>query len=189
MQVVGVILSLLSITLIVAPVGAVALMYQDNLVELVIPPEIGSLIGGDDSGLFLNDVGSTDFGSLIIPEFVSADIDNDANTFTVVVDVTNNVNYTFSLNTFSTDVYSTQNNYHLVSVGLSNPPVTLTPGGTSRVVVVGTWTDEAEAYFTENYVGASSISIQLVNTTIDVNGISITLSDPIAIDVPLNLEA
>jgi len=189
MQEVVLILSLLSITLIVAPVGAVALMYQDNLVALVIPPEIGGLITGDDGDLFLNDIGSTDFSSLIIPEFVSADIDNDANTFTVVVDVTNNVNYTFQLNILSTDVYSTQDNYHLVSVALSNPPVTLTPGGTSRVVVTGTWTDEAEAYFIENYWGASSMSIQLANTTIDVNGIAITLSDPITIDVPLNLEA
>jgi len=33
------------------------------------------------------------------------------------------------------------------------------------------------------------MSIQLANTTIDVNGIAITLSDPITIDVPLNLEA
>lgn len=188
MQVVGVILTLLSITLVVAPVGAVALMYQDNLTELVIPPEIGSLITGGDGGLFLSDGGSTDFDSLIIPEFVSADIDSDANTFTVVVDVTNNVNYTFSLNTLSTDVYSTMDNYQLVSVELSNPPVTLTPGGTARVVVVGVWTDAAEAYFIENYVGQSSISIQLVNTTIDVNGIAITLPDPITIDVPLNLE-
>lgn len=191
MQVVGVLLTLLSITLIVAPVGAVVVIYQNNLQELVIPPQLESLItgdGGSGSSFFLNQDGSTDLGSLISPEFVSADIDNDANTFTVVVDVTNNINYTFTLNSLSADVYSTRDNYHLVSVELSNPPVTLTPGGTSRVVVVGSWTDEAETYFVQNYSGASSISVQLENLTIDVNGVVVTMSEPFTIDVPLTLE-
>jgi hypothetical protein len=136
-------------------------------------------------------VGSIEDGSIVTsfisPVFVSADIDNDANIFTVIVDVSNNVNYTFVLNTFSTDVTTTGDNYQLVSVDLSNPPVTLAPGGTSRVTIVGTWSDAAEAYFIENYARASSISVQLVNTTIQVNGISVTLSEPISIDVPLTL--
>lgn len=190
MQVVGLILTLLSITLVVAPVGAVVVIYQNNLTELVIPPEINSLITGDDSGssFLLNDSAPTDFGQLITPTFVSADVNKDANTFTVVMDVTNNVNYTFSLNSFSTDVQSTQDGYQLVSVQLSNPPVTLTPGGTSRVTIVGSWSDAAETYFTQNYAQATSVSVQLVNTSVDVNGISITLSDPITVDVPLTTE-
>jgi hypothetical protein len=189
MQVVGVLLTLLSITLIVAPVGAVTIIYQNNLQELVIPPEINSLITGEGGSSFLVDgADSVDLSSLISPEFVSADIDNDANTFTVVVDVTNNLNYTFTLNTLSADVYSTQDYYHLVSVQLSNPPVILTPGGTSRVIVVGSWTDAAETYFIQNYGDASSVSVQLENVTIDVNGITVTMSEPITIDVPLTLE-
>jgi hypothetical protein len=189
MQVVGVLLTLLSITLIVAPVGAVTIIYQNNLQELVIPPEINSLITGEGGSSFLVDgTDSVDLSSLISPEFVSADIDNDANTFTVVVDVTNNLNYTFTLNTLSADVYSTQDYYHLVSVQLSNPPVSLTPGGTSRVIVVGSWTDAAETYFIQNYGDTSSISVQLENVTIDVNGITVTMSEPITIDVPLTLE-
>jgi hypothetical protein len=167
-------------------------MYQGNLQELVIPPEINGLITGEGSSLFLvNDTSGGDgsaITSIIIPTFVSADIDNDANTFTVVMDVTNNVNYTFVLNTFSTDVKTTRDNYQLVTVNLVNPPVTLTPGGTSRVTIVGAWTQNAENYFVQNYAGASSISVQLENTTIDVNGITVTLSQPISVDVPLTLE-
>lgn len=191
MQVVGVLLTLLSITLIVAPVGAVVVIYQNNLSELVIPPQLNSLITGDDSGtssFFLNQSGSTDLGSLISPQFVSADIDNDANTFTAVVDVTNNINYTFTLNSLSADVYSTKDNYCLVSAQLSNLPVTLTPGATSRVVIAGSWTDASEAYFIQNYSGASSVSVQLENLTIDVNGVTVTMSNPITVDVPLTLE-
>jgi hypothetical protein len=191
MQVVGLILTLLSITLVVAPVGAVAVIYQNNLTELVIPPEINSLITGDSNGnsFILNDSAPMDFGSLISPKFVSADIDNKANTFTIVVDVTNNVNYTFTLNSFNTDIQSAQDGYQLVSVQLSNPSVTLTPGGISRVIITGSWSDASETYFTQNYGnGATSITVQLVNTSIDVNGITITLSDPITVDVPLTQE-
>lgn len=192
MQIVGALLGVLSIVLIVAPVGAVVVMYQDNLQELVIPPEINGLITGEGNSLFLvNDTSGGDgsaITNIIIPTFVSADIDNDANTFTVIMDVTNNVNYTFALNTFSTDVKTARDNYHLVTVNLVNPPVTLTPGGTSRVTIVGSWTQDAETYFLQNYAGAMSVSVQLENTTIDVNSITVTLSQPIAVDVPLTLE-
>lgn len=190
MQVVGLILTLLSITLVVAPVGAVAVIYQNNLTELVIPPQINSLITGDSSGnsFLIDDSIPTDFGSLISPEFVSAEVDNESNTFTVVVDVTNNVNYTFALNSFSADVQSAGDGFYLVSVQLSNPPVTLTPGGTSRVIIGGSWSDAAETYFTQNYAHATHMSVQLVNTSVDVNGVSITLTDPIPVDVPLSVE-
>jgi hypothetical protein len=166
-------------------------MYQGNLQELVIPPEINGLITGEGSSLFLVNDTSGDgsaITNIVVPTFVSADIDNDANTFTVIMDVTNNVNYTFVLNTFRTDVKTTRDNYQLVTVNLVNPPVTLTPGGTSRVTIVGAWNQDAENYVVQNYASASTINVQLENTTIDVNGITVTLSQPIAIDVPLSLE-
>ncbi len=198
MQVVGIFLTFLSIILIVAPVGAVVVIYQNDLTQLVVPPEINSLLNGDSSSFLVDgqsvegnygfDGGDSFLGDLIVPKFVSADIDNDANTFTVIVDITNNVNYSFVLDTFSTDIKTSQDNYQLVTVALSNPPVTLTSGETSRITIVGAWTDAAEAYFLVNYAGASSMSVQLVNTTIEVNGVSVTLSDPIAVDVPLTLE-
>jgi hypothetical protein len=193
MQVVGILLTILSITLVVAPVGAVVIIYQNDLTQLVIPPQINGLINSEGSSFLVNNTGSGIEGgdslvsNFITPKFVSADIDNAANTFTVIVDVTNNVNYTFVLDTFSTDIRTTTDNYHLVTVELGNS-VTLTPGGTSRVTIVGAWTDEAETHFINHYSGASTINVQLVNTTIQVNGISITLSDPITIDVPLTLE-
>jgi hypothetical protein len=191
MQLMGLLLGLLSIILIVAPVGAVVVMYQGNLQELVIPPEINGRITGEGSSLFLVNDTSGDgsaITNIVVPTFESADIDNDANTFTVIMDVTNNVNYTFVLNTFRTDVKTTRDNYQLVTVNLVNPPVTLTPGGTSRVTIVGAWNQDAENYVVQNYASASTINVQLENTTIDVNGITVTLSQPIAIDVPLSLE-
>lgn len=108
----GVLLTILSISLVMAPVGAMVVIYQDNLMGLLVPPEINDLLTGNPSSFLVNDnVGSFDDGSIattfIAPKFVSANVDNDANTFTVIVDVSNNVNYTFVLPT-------------------SEPPVTIT---------------------------------------------------------------
>ena len=135
MQIVVALLAILSITLIMAPVGAMVVIYKDNLAELVVPPEINDLLTGNPNSFLVNDnLGSFDDGSIattfIAPKFVSANVDNDANTFTVIVDVSNNVNYTFVLETFSADIKTTGDNYHLVSVELRNPPVNLNPGET-----------------------------------------------------------
>jgi hypothetical protein len=200
MQIVGVLLTLLSIVLVAAPVGAVVVIYQNDLTQLVIPPEIHEIINGDSSSFQVNgdynvegnysiDGGGDSFiNDLIVPTFVSASIDNDANTFTVVADITNNVKYNFTLNTLTTQVQTTSDHYQLVTVNLSQP-VTLVSGETSRVTIVGSWTQNAEDYFIQNYAGATSISVELVNTSIAVNGITVDYPDTITIgEIPLTLE-
>ena len=65
-------------------------------------------------------------------------------------------------------------------------PVTIIAGQTSEVTVAGVWTQDAENYVLNNYGGATSIDINLVNTTIDVNGIIIQETQPINIgNIPL----
>ncbi|MFA5572791.1 MAG: hypothetical protein WDA42_06765 [Candidatus Bathyarchaeia archaeon] len=195
MQIVGILLTVLSIVLIAAPVAAVVVMYQDNFAELVIPPEVNNLINGNSSNFIVNDIVSGNaFGegsvlnSLIIPEFVTATINPEANTFTIILDITNNVNYTFVLNMFNSEVQTAQDKCHLVTVELSDPPVTLVSGETSRITIVGSWTATAETHFIENYADAITISVELINTSIEINGVTVALSAPIAVDVPLTLE-
>lgn len=196
MQVVGVLLGLLSIVLIAAPVGAVAVMYQNNLTALVVPPEIGNLLNGNVSNFLIPGSGSgssnsvlgdNPFTSLIVPEFVGADIDSDTNAFTVTIDITNNVNSTnFVLDTFGTDIRSASDSHHLVYVE-NNEPVTLVSGQTSRVTVVGNLTNPSDNYMIEHYAGVSSANVELVNTTICVNGLALTISEPINVDIPISM--
>lgn len=200
MQIVGVLLTLLSVVLVVAPVGAVVVIYQDDLTQLVIPPEINEIINGDSTSFLVNDDYSVEgnysinggddsfLNELIVPTFVSATIDNDANTFTVIADITNNVRYNFTLDTLSTEVRTTSDHYNLVTINLSQP-VVLVSGETSRVTIVGSWTQNAEDYFIQNYAGATTISVELINTSIAVNGINVDYPDVITIgEIPLTLE-
>ena len=54
MQVIGIVLLLISVGLVVGPVGAVVIIYKDDLSGLVIPPEIKGVMSGD-TNFILND--------------------------------------------------------------------------------------------------------------------------------------
>ena len=88
MQLVGVILFIISIGLIVGPVGAVIYTYREDLSGLVIPSQLKGLMQGDTSSI-LNDAGNNDgnsfLGGLIEPVFVGAAVDSQSRTFTVTV--------------------------------------------------------------------------------------------------------
>lgn len=191
MHALSVVLLLISIGTIVGPIGAVAIMYRDNLVQLVVPPQISNLINGnnnvmqDNGNNNNNDNGNngnnnSGGGGLINPVFVGAQINSEARTFTVTVNVTNSFSYDLTLNSINATVESSQDNYQLGTISLTTP-VTILAGQTSAVTVSGAWTQDAENYVLNNYGGATSIDVNLVNTTVDVNGIVIQETQPINI--------
>jgi len=214
MQTLSVVLLLISIGCIVGPIGGAVIMYRDNLSGLVVTPQINSIINGNNNNsqdnsnnnnnyngnnnnynnnydTSTNDNGNNNNdnsgggGGLISPTFVSAQINSQARTFTVTVNVTNNFSYDLTLNSINATVESSQDNYQLGTIS-SNTPVTILVGQTSLVTVSGTWTQDAENYINNNFAGATSINVNLANTTIDVNGIIVQQTQPINVgDVPL----
>ena len=97
------------------PVGAVVIIYRDDLTQLVITPQIRDIMNGNstiipshgqlDNG---NSNGNSELGGLMNPIFVSAQIDEAAHTFTGIFNVTNTLNYDLTLNSFSANVEITQ---------------------------------------------------------------------------------
>jgi hypothetical protein len=192
MQFVGAILFIISVGLIIGPVGAVVYTYKDDLSGLVIPSQLKDLMTGDASTL-LNGAGSGDgnsfLGGLIEPVFVGATVDSESRTFTVTVNITNNFDYDLTLNSLSADVKSAQDNYHLVTISLSNP-VTLVSAQVSIVSVNGYWSQQAENLFLSNYSQDTTIDVILDNILIDVNGITVESTEPFPIgNIPLSLAA
>ena len=147
MQAVGIILLLISIGTIAGPMGAVVIMYRDNLAGLVITPQIRDIMNGNsalipsgknandninNNNLNTNDNGSSVAGGLITPVFVGAQVDSSSRTFTVTVNVTNNFGYDFTVNGLNATVESSQDHYLLGTVSLANP-ITI-PAGETRIV-------------------------------------------------------
>lgn len=203
MQALSIVLLLISIGTIVGPVAGAVIAYRDNLTELFVPPQIKNLISGNnnimndnsnnnnnnnnnyDNNNINNDGDNSGGGGFINPVFVSAQINNETRTFAVTVNVTNSFSYDLTVNSINATVSSSQSNYQLGTISLASP-VTIRAGQTSQVTVSGSWTQNAENYVLNNYGGASSINVNLANTTIDVNGIVIQENQPINIgNIPL----
>jgi hypothetical protein len=196
MQIIGVILVLISVGTIVGPIGAVAFTYRDNLVQLVVPPQINDLMNGNSSIFYANTTnpdgegegigtGDSDFGGILAPVIVDTQIDNVSRTFSLTVNFTNTFNIDLTLNQFSADAISSQDNYPLGSVQLSQP-VQINAGQTAQLFITGLWTQNAENYFTTQHAGSTSIDVSLVNVLIDVNGITIQQTEPVSIgSVPI----
>ena len=189
---ISIILVLISIGTIVGPIGAVAVIYHDDLTQLVITPQIRDIINGDSTIL---PIGHSDNGnsndnsgleSLMKPVFVSAQIDEAANTFTGVFNITNSLNYDLTLNSFSTDAVITQGNIPAGSISLSSP-VTVLASQTEQLIISGHWTQQAQNYIISN-IGAASVDITLTNIAINVNGITIQSAEPIQVSVPMNVQ-
>jgi hypothetical protein len=191
----SVVLVLISIGTILGPVGAVVIIYHDDLTQLVITPQIRDIMNGNskiipDMGQSdnSNDNGNSELGGLLNPVFVSAQIDDSTHIFTIIFNVTNTLDYALTLNSFSTDVQITQSNYPGGNISLSSP-VTVLAGQTSQLNISGYWTQDAQNYIAKNYSGETSMDISLVNIAINVNGITIHSAGPIQVgSIPINVE-
>ncbi len=191
MQVIGIVLLLISVGTIVGPVGAVVVMYHNDLTQLVIPPQIRDIMNGNNNILPTNnnsnDNGNSDLGGLMTPVLVSATSNLEAHSFTGIFNVTNPFNYDLTLNSFSSDVEFSQENIPAGSFSLGSP-ATVNAGETSQLTITGHWNQDAQDYITNIYsAGATSVDISISNIAIDVNGIVIQSAGSIHVgNVPMS---
>ena len=186
MQVVSIILVLITIGTVVGPVGAVAIIYRDNLAGLVITPQISGLMHGN--GLLANNYAVSNNnqddnsvgGGLVMPTFVSSSVNSVDRTFQVTVNVTNPLNDVLTINSISSNVECSQDHFQLGSISLANP-VTIPSGQSSMLTISGYWTQDAENHIQTSHEGQTSISVDLINTSIDINGVIAQYTSPITI--------
>ena len=190
MQALSIVLVLISIGTILGPVGAVVIIYHNDLTQLVIPPQIRDILNGNSTiipSIGQSDNGNSDTGGLMTPVLVSATSNVAAQSFTGIFNVTNPFNYNLTLNSFSSDVEVSQDNIPAGSFSLSNP-VTVNAGETSQLTITGHWTQAAQDYITNIYsAGATSVDISVSNVAININGITIQSAGTIHVgNIPMN---
>jgi hypothetical protein len=189
MQAVGIILILISIGTVVGPIAGVVVMYRDNLAGLVITPQINDLMnGGSGSGIMANDQAINNNnqdnyfgGNIVLPSFVSSSVNQADRTFQVIFNVTNPLNYDLTVNSISSTVQCSQDHYVLGSISLANP-VVIPSGQSSMLTISGYWTQNAENHIQTSHTGQTSINVELINTSVDVNGI--TVQELNAVSIP-----
>jgi hypothetical protein len=177
MQTLSIVLTLISAAILLAPVGAVVIIYHDDLSQLVIPPEVRDILEGN-STLIPMGGGNSGLEELFNPVVESVEVNEQARTCTVTLKITNGLDYELTVKGINATVEVTQNHYSAGTISLGSP-VTLPAGATAQLIMSGFWTQDAQNYITDNYPGATSIDAYLAYTTIDVNGIIVQMNEPI----------
>jgi len=175
LNVLGIVLTLVSVLCTAGPLVGAVIVYQSNPVGLVVPPEVNDLVGSGFGNM-------SNFG---MPQLVSAVYDASQHTETLAVNFTNPVNMTFELKSAYAEVRCHEDQVFLANATLTGP-VSIGPCETINATVVCAWTPETESYFQTAHAGASTLNVDLTQLTINVNDVTVTLGQPVEIsNIPI----
>jgi hypothetical protein len=169
------ILTVITIAINVVPVAGILLVYQDNLLGLVVPSGINKIANGG----FITEK------PLEPPTFVGSQYNVTSKTVTLTFQFTNPFNFDVTINSMSAGIQCAEHNFPLGNATL-NSPVNIRANETATMTVLGTWTQDALNHFQKAHAGEQSIDVELVGLTINVNGIDVQTSEHIKIpNVPI----
>ena len=93
---------------------------------------------------------------------------------------TNILGYNLTINGVSAQVVCTQHDYQLGSISIASL-VSALANETTQITVSGSWTKDAENHILTQHPRATSVDVNLVELTINVNGITIQQCEPISV--------
>jgi len=160
-------LTVLSILIVIGPLAGAAFVYRDNVVGLVVPPQVKSLVSGGDS------TGSQSQPQFQPPQLVGQPQYNaQTGAFTVSFNFTNPLTNEVSIDKLSAEVQSEEGGVSLGNISL-NQPLQITPGETSIINVSGVLSQAAISQFEAQNPGVNGINISLANLNVDVAGVNV----------------
>lgn len=167
MNIVKILLLLISVAITIGPIGTAAIIYRDNLIDLVVPPEASQLV--------------TEFSeekpSVTFKEY---EYNTSSRTVNLEISVTNPYAFSLVINSFSADVECTAHHVHL-GKAYCHDPQSIPAKSTTSVVITVTWDEDATTHTDNNHSGESSIFVDLVQLTADVQGINVQLQDRVSL--------
>ncbi len=151
-------LSVLSIMLFVVPVVCMVYVYRDNLLGLVMPPQLSGMLSGE--GDPISSFTASDF---TMPTMSEPQYNAQTGSFNVGLNVTNPLATTVSVHEFSAQIKSKGTNELLGTISLSKP-ISIGPGENALIDVVGNL-DTA----TVNQLKANSGDLNIILQNVDAN--------------------
>ena len=154
-------LTVLSIVIIVGPIAGVVFAYRDNLLGLVVPPQVKSLMSGNSTGSQFQP--PTPVGE---PQY-----NPETGAFTLSFNFTNPLTNQVSIDKLSAEVTS-EDGVSLGNISISQP-IQITPGETSTINVSGNLNQQAISQLEAQNPGVNGINVSLENLNVDVAGITV----------------
>jgi hypothetical protein len=166
-------LTLLSIGIIVGPLAGIMYVYRDNLVGLVFPPQVQSLLSGGGSSGSQGSQLSQDLSDFKLSQSgEQLQYNPSTGVISYPFNFTNPLNTPISFDQMSAEVVSGNN----VSLGtLSIQPTTIAPGANEIINATGNLSQSAISQLAQNS-GATNLNIGLENVNVDVGGVKVHIN-------------
>jgi len=163
-------LSVLSIAIIVGPLAGLLIVYRDNVVGLILPPQVKSMVtGGGSSGSLLSTL-SQDLSNFSPQSGGQLQYNPDTGAISYPFNFTNPLNTQISFEQMSAEVVGGNN----VSLGnLSTQPTIIAPGANAILDLTGNLNKSTVSQLAAQNQGASSLNISLENVNVDVGGVKV----------------
>lgn len=169
MDKVRLLLSVITIVIIAVPIAGTVLAYRNNLVGLLIPPEINEIADNFMDGNGTNESGLEPPTMVGEPQY-----DEASRTFSVTFQFKNTFPVDITIKSLSGNIVCNEHRFLLGNASLSKP-VSINTGETGTLTVLGTWTEEAINHFHTAHTGEETVDVVLVDFAVDISGIQIQI--------------
>jgi hypothetical protein len=167
-------LTLLSIAIIVGPLAGLLLVYRDNVVGLILPPQVKSMLSGKGSA---GSQFSQDLSNFNSPQSGrQLQYNPDTGAISYPFNFTNPLTTQISFDQMSAEVVGVINGNNVTLGNVSVPATTIAPGANAIMNATGNLSKSAVSQLAAQNSGATNLSISLENVNVDVGGVKVHIS-------------
>lgn len=174
MEKVQIALAVLTIAIMVGPLAYMAFTYRDNLIGLVLPPQLGGIVNNNEELFDLENITSiaSDFQP---PKLTNEPIffpENDS--YALAFNFTNPIAEEISVDSFTAAVYS-KDGVLLGNVSLGSP-INIGPNESGIIDIAGGWTQSAMDYL-NSHSDADTLDVTFKDIDIGIAGLEFQLDE------------
>lgn len=182
-----IILLFLTIAITITPIVIEVLLYRDNLLDLIIPPEIANIVNNQSSNS--NEMGING-NNLLNPEFElpkpvgDPQYNPETKTVSYTFNFTNPLQTPLEIDELQAGLVSHNDGFFLGNITI-NKPLKLDPGQTVDITALGILSDDAINYLKSQSATQNSINLDFVNLNVDLSGIQLQLDKQNIGNIPI----
>lgn len=163
-------LTLLSIGIIVGPLAGVLYVYRDNVVGIILPPQLENMLTGKGSA---GSQFSQDLSNFKLPQSAGQlQYNPDTGAISYPFNFTNPLTTQISFDQMSAEVVG-ENGVPLGNV--STQPTTIAPGANVTLDATGNLNNSTVSQLAQNS-GVTNLNISLENVNVDVGGVKVHIN-------------
>ena len=182
-----IILLFLTIAITITPIVIEVLLYRDNLLDLIIPPEIANIVNNKSNN---SNEKSINGNNLLNPEFElpkpvgDPQYNPQTKTISYTFNFTNPLQTPLEIDELQAGLVSHNDGFFLGNITI-NKPLKLDPGQTVDITALGILSDDAINYLKSQSATQNSINLDFVNLNVDLSGIQLQLDKQNIGNIPI----